>query len=576
MRRSLIHMTASLVLVMRWSGTPAAIAQTARGSHPERGGAVPSVPMSELTADQQVRQVLNRLAYGPRPGEVEGVRERGVDAWIDWQLYPERIADPEIDRLMQRYTLLRQSQNDLASDYAALVQARMARRRDTRDTANTLTAADSVAFAALAKTRAQLVGELQSARIARAIGSQRQLLEVMTDFWENHFNIYVRKGPPEPYYLVEYDRIIREHAFGTFRDLLGAVAHSPAMLFYLDNAQSRANPGAPTLAGERRGWLPSFFRRRGRRMNMPAARKSGGLNENYGRELLELHTLGVDGGYTQHDVVDVARALTGWTIRPPKQGGGFLFRSEWHDAGEKAILGHTLPAGRGEEDGEEVLDIIARHPATAHRIALQLARRFVSDSPPAALVDRGAQTFLRTGGNIREVVRTIVTSPEFFSQHAYHAKVKSPFEIVVSAARALDAQPDTTPRTALAVAHLGQPLFGHQAPDGWPETGESWMNAGAILSRINFGMAVAANRLPGISIDHFPGVDSLRRASRERQVDALVQHVLGGAVSPDMRKILLSGEHPLAAGTTQTATGPLSGIAQIIGLAIGSPEFQRH
>ena len=551
----------------------------------------------EQTADQQVIQVLNRLAFGPRPGDVANVRRIGVDAWIEQQLHPEHIDDSGVDQLLAHYTFMNQSQNDLAQEYADFVRARAERKLARQDTMNSASAADSMAFKELNRKRTQLVAELESARIARAVASNRQLLEVMTDFWENHFNIYVRKGAPEPYYLADYDRTIREHALGKFRDLLGAVAHSPAMLFYLDNAESRANPDAPILA-PRRIRAGRMFISGSTMLPRPNQNKKGanGLNENYGRELLELHTLGVDGGYTQQDVINVARAFTGWTIRPPKQGGGFIFRPEWHDAGEKVVLGHTLPAGRGEDDAEDVLDIVAHAPATAHFIALKLARRLVSDSPSSALVDRAAQTFLRKDGDIRAVVHTIVTSPEFFSARVYHAKVKSPFEVVVSAARALGAQPDTTARTAIAVAYLGEPLFGHQAPDGWPETGDSWMNTGAILNRINFGMAVAANRLPGASISNLPGADSLMRAPREVQVDAAVQDFLGGAVSPDMRKILLSGEHPLAANAaqaTQTAAtadtrkpaftrgglGPtpqLSGFAQVVGLAIGSPEFQRR
>lgn len=601
----------------------------------------------EQTADQQVMQVLNRLAFGPRPGEAAQVRAMGVDAWIDQQLHPERVDDTAMDQMLARYPMLQQDQNALAMQYA---QAQRELRMVKRDTAGPGTGdagqgIDTSALKMIRRSRAQIVGQLESARVARAVGSDRQLLEVMTDFWENHFSVFVGKNAVEPYYLTDYDRTIREHALGKFRDLLGAVAHSPAMLVYLDNAQSRANPGQPTLgrgAGAGMAFargasgqpdVETIIRRRHltpaqaqQLRQRAAAAKNAGLNENYGRELLELHTLGVDGGYTQQDVIEAARALTGWSIRPPAQGGGFIFRPEWHDAGEKTFLGHKLAAGRAEQDGEDVLDIVARSPATAHFIALKLARRFVSDSPSTALVDAAAQTFLKTGGDIREVVRTIVTSPEFFSSKAYHSKVKSPFEVVVSAARTLGATPDSTPRTALAVAYLGEPVFGHRDPNGWPETGESWMNTGAILNRINFGMAVAANRLPGATMRSLPGVDSLSSAPRAVQVDAVVSSILEGAASPDTRKILMSGEHPLAASAAQQAVvqqqtpatsgsdssmgemamarpvmpkgagkqgvpgvgralarnpivGPppqLTGLAQVLGLALGSPEFQRR
>lgn len=296
-----------------------------------------------------------------------------------------------------------------------------------------------------------------------------------------------------------------------------------------------------------------------------------GLNENYGRELLELHTLGVDGGYTQQDVIEVARALSGWTIRPPQEGGGFIFRPIMHDAAPKTVLGHALAGGRGIEDGEDVLDIVARHRSTARYIATKLARRFVSDTPSTALIDRAAATFTRTDGDIREVLRAIIQSPEFFATSAYRSKVKSPFEVVVSAARALGAEPDATPRTAGAVALLGQPLYAHQAPNGYPETGAAWINTGSILNRINFGLAAAAGRLPGLSAANSPLDARLSTAAREQQVDAVVSALLGGSVSPDTRAILLSGDHPMIA-----SGAALQGLAQIVGLALGSPEFQRR
>jgi hypothetical protein len=288
-----------------------------------------------------------------------------------------------------------------------------------------------------------------------------------------------------------------------------------------------------------------------------------------------------------------------------------------HDAGEKIVLGHKLKANRGIEDGEEVLDIVARNPSTAKYIATKLARRFISDNPPKAVIDDAAAVFLKTDGDIREVVRSIITSNEFYSQQAFRSKVKSPFEVVVSAMRAMNAEPDSTPRTALAIAYLGEPIYGHQAPNGYPETGDAWMNTGAILNRINFGIAAAANRLPGARVRSIPGIDSLASASRQKQVDAVVALLLGGSVSPDTRAVLLSGENPLLANAKTTditsdsasmnnnmtdmpminggpGNGPragaranpfgrpnaplpqLTGIAQVIGLALGSPEFQRR
>jgi uncharacterized protein (DUF1800 family) len=602
----------------------------------------------ELPADQQIIQALSRLTFGPRPGDVLKVRAMGLDKWIDQQLHPDKIDDRANEQFVASYGMLRQDQNDLLKQYA---EEQRAKREMKRDKAAATDAADSMAVRKERQQqlngRRQVVTQLQSSRVARAVGSERQLQEVMTDFWENHFNIYVAKGAPEPYYLTDFDEnVIRPHALGKFRDLLEAVAKSPAMLFYLDNAKSMADSTRPTLTvgggrdavggrraigGVRRGIGGVFgpmrvpVQRPQQRPQQLQQKQRPGLNENYGRELLELHTLGVDGGYTQQDVINVARAFTGWTIKPPAQGGGFIFRPQVHDAGEKVVLGHKLAAGRGEEDAEDVLDILAKSPATARFVSYKLARRFVSDSPSKALVDRATQTYLRTDGDIREVVRTIVTSPEFFSQQSFHSKVKSPFEVVVSAARALDAPPDSTPRSAQMIAYLGQPIFGHQAPNGWPETGDAWMNTGAILNRINFGMAAAAGRLPGIDIRVVPALDTIRSASREKQVDAVVATILNGMVSPDTRAVLLSGEHPMLAngaatgvqdmspaeassgiemsdGAMATTTNApvrqaknggggkkaalqgrgmgnipqLNGLPQIVGLALGSPEFQRH
>jgi uncharacterized protein (DUF1800 family) len=622
--------------------------------------AAPRLDHRELAADQQVIQALNRLTFGPRPGDVQKVRSMGLDKWIDLQLHPETIDDALFDQFAARYDILKQDPNDLLKQYADAQRERRMVKRDQSDTAQ-ISAEDRKAIQQIGLARRQFMGQLQSERVARAVASNRQLEEVMTDFWLNHFNVYAAKGPPEAYYLVQYERdVIRPNALGKFRDLIEVVAKSPAMLFYLDNARSMADSTRPHLANPGRGGFgnPDVVTRAGvmigrgairgrggvggfggligaigrtRRTLDPAQQQEmqqrlkqvqkGGLNENYGRELMELHTLGVDGGYTQQDVINVARALTGWSIQPPPMGGGFVFRPGMHDAGEKVVLGHKLAAGRGIEDGEDVLDILARSPATARFIATKLARRFISDNPPQSVVNDAAAVFLKTNGDIREVVRSIITSNEFFSQQAFRSKVKSPFEVVVSAMRALNAQPDSTPRTALAIAYLGEPLFGHQAPNGYPETGDAWMNTGAILNRINFGMSVAANRIPGANVAALPGIDTLRTAARASQVDAVVSALLSGSVSPDTRAVLLKGENPLAGnvadnhapasemgdpvatdnqdmgpnaarrinaipgkngprpGQLAGGLGPvpqLSGVAQIVGLALGSPEFQRR
>src|SRR2546429_4174036 len=445
-----------------------------------------------LTADERVRHVLNRLAFGPRPGDEAAVRSIGVDRWIARQLEPDSIDDGDGDSVLARFPTM-----SLAVAAAATIPGpppggrrappaapapplpmtpcadRFATAVEHLEARN-----DSLVLSQAERAASRLLTDLQATKLARAVVSRRQLQEVMVDFWENHFSVYSGKGP-ERYLLLPFDRdVIRPHALGHFRDLLGAVARSPAMLYYLDNWQSAAEPERPTLAQRGRG-----ARRR--------------INENFGRELLELHTLGVDGGYTQQDVIEVARAFTGWTIEDPERVGRFVFRPELHDAGPKVVLGDSLPAGRGVEDGEDVLTLLARHPATARFIATKLVRRFVSDTPPASLVKRAARTFRDSGGDIRAVLRTIFSSREFFSRAAYRAKIKSPFELVASALRGLGAAADTTPRTAQLVAQLGEPLYGHDAPNGYPETRRPWLRSGAVLGRINLGLALAAGPAPG-------------------------------------------------------------------------------
>ena len=574
---------------------------------------VPPTEPREQTADQQIRHVLDRLGFGPRPGDVARVRETGVDRWIALQLAPERVRDSATDAVVaSAFETYHADTRELVATAQAGQQAMRQRARQAvqqGDTANKRelradALRDDPRLREQLRRGRRVVADVQAVKLARAVTSERQLEEVMTDFWENHFSVFAGKGQTR-IFIPSYDRdVIRPRALGNFRDLRGAVAKSPAMLFYLDQFQSTVDSSHSPL-------------RKARAARVRPGGRARGLNENYARELLELHTLGVDGGYTQQDVIEVARALTGWTMNP-RQGASFVFRPEIHDADAKTVLGHRLAAGRGIEDGKEVLDLVARHPATARFIARKLAIRFVSDDPPPALVERAAATFRRTDGDIRETVRTIVTSPEFFSRAAYRAKVKSPFELVASALRAVGARADTTPRSAQLVAYLGAPIFGHQAPNGWPETGDAWMNAGAILNRINFGLALAGGRVPGASVAQWPEAARLRGAPREQQVDAVLSAFLGGEASPDTRDILIKGENPLAANLTaqgvETPVPPmtesraddamtsmertprprlggartgarqaplgrpvrLDGLAQVVGLAIGAPEFQRR
>jgi uncharacterized protein (DUF1800 family) len=327
-----------------------------------------------------------------------------------------------------------------------------------------------------------VVRDLQESKILRAVYSNRQLDEVLADFWFNHFNVFMDKGA-DRYLTTEYERdAIRAHVLGKFRDLLEATAKSPAMLFYLDNWQS---VGPNTAQALRLG--PNVQRR--------------GLNENYGRELLELHTLGVEGGYTQKDVTEVARCFTGWSINQPQRGGQFVFAPRLHDNGEKTVLGVKIPAGGGQSDGEKVLDIVADHPSTAHFISRKLAQRFVADDPPAALVERMAQTFLKTDGDVRAVIETMLGSREFWSEGAFRSKMKSPLEMVVSSVRASNGNVDFATALVNQVAQLGEPLYRKQEPTGYSNASREWMNTAGLMARMNFALQLAGNKVPGVTVE---------------------------------------------------------------------------
>jgi uncharacterized protein (DUF1800 family) len=524
--------------------------------------------------EAQAAHVLNRLAFGPRPGDVDRVVKLGIERWIEEQLRPESIVDQSGTRALagcQLWTLPFDSARSRMTHGAFILISRDSARR--------------LRYPQTYLANAQLV----ACRLARIEASDHQLLEVMTNFWENHFSVYGRTLANRTL-VIHWDRsVLRPNALGRFRDLLGAVAHSPQMLNYLDNDVSRAAPERPalkigqSLAGS---------------VGPNASQMPTGLNENYARELLELHTMGVDGGYTQADVIEVARALTGWTtptawrklprvsdaagfirIASPMMASlsageaSFVFDSTWHDAGEKTVLGKTLHAGRGVEDGEEVLDLLARQPSTARFIARKLAVRFVSDDPPDALIERAAQTFTRTDGDIREVVRTIVTSPEFLSPNAYAAKIKSPLELVLSTRRALAAPVDTVAEAVDLLLTLKQPPFGYPAPDGWPETGADWMNAGALIARMNFATSIARSELPSIPLENWPAW-ALSTAPFEKQVDGVLQALFPGRDLPKLRKALLAARPEIAKPDSPETRE--RAFRHVLALALGSAEFQRR
>ena len=491
-----------------------------------------SAPVDERT----IVHLLNRTSFGPRPGDVVRVQSMGVRAYLEQQLHPDTIGDDALQSALAPLTALSMSPIVFATDYyAPMATARQEFTNTQKPPASGIRLphlrGHLLPIAAVSlpgsekpvvvlqqapvtseelrfqRENQQVFEALQAQKLLRAVYSERQLQEVLTDFWFNHFNVDATKIEDRPV-MVAYERdVIRPHVLGKFRDLLEATAKSPAMLFYLDN------------------WLSA-----GRR-----------LNENYGRELLELHTLGVDGGYTQHDVIDVARCFTGWTMANPHDGLGFLYDDRKHDRGEKRVLGHRIKAGHGIEDGEQVLDIVARHPATARFIATKLARRFVADNPPPALVDRVARRFRQTDGDLREVMRAIFTSPEFVAAPAFDAKVKSPFEFVASALRATRAT-ITNPRAFVAtIASMGEPLYQCQPPTGYAERAAAWVNTGALVSRLNFALAFAANGLNAAIVE-------ARSVDAPDQLSATTRTAVDGAKTPALR----------------------------VGVWLGSPDFQRR
>jgi uncharacterized protein (DUF1800 family) len=423
-------------------------------------------------------------------------------------------------------------------------------------------------------------GELSEAKLLRAIYSERQLEEVMTDFWYNHFNVFIGKGP-DRYMITAYERdVIRPHVLGKFKDLLVATAKSPAMLFYLDNWESVGPRSELALYGQqqrprfRRGPFGGIYRmppRPQQNKNRPS-----GLNENYAREIMELHTLGVDGGYTQKDVTELAKVLTGWSIDKPQQGGSFKFNERAHEPGPKYIFGQKIRE-HGEGEGMEMLDLLARHPSTAKFISKKLAMRFVSDHPPQSLVDRMAETFQKKDGDIREVLRAMFTSPEFWAADAYRAKVKTPLEFVASSVRASGVEVQNALPLVQFLNRMGMPLYGMQPPTGYSMKSEAWVNSAALLTRMNFALQLGSGKLPGTSLD----AQALLRGATPQDADAalavLENGILGGDVSAQthavMRKQL---NDPKVTQRKLDDPGRAPNYGAIAGLIMGSPEFQRR
>jgi uncharacterized protein (DUF1800 family) len=423
---------------------------------------------------------------------------------------------------------------------------------------------------AMNNPRGVITDELMQAKLLRAVYSERQLEEVMTDFWLNHFNVFINKGADHLFLTCYEQDVIRPHALGRFEDLLVATAKSPAMLFYLDNWLSIGPNSMQALN------VPLHAPRNGPYRYPPNPRAKGkqnsGLNENYGRELMELHTLSVNGGYTQRDVTEVAKVFTGWTIDKPNQGGGFMFDERKHEPGPKFVLGHRIKF-KGEAEGREVLHILATSPQTAHFISLKLAQRFVSDDPPPALVDRMAKTFLKKKGDIREVLSTLFHSPEFWDENAYRAKVKTPLEFVVSAVRASGADVDNAMPLARQLAKMGMPLYGAQPPTGYSMKAETWVSSSALLERMNFALALAAGKIRGAKID-LAQLEGNPAPSADPAValSSMEGKLLADNVSKQTHDSILAQMQ----GQSNGAKSKPPDASMIAGLLLGSPEFQRR
>ena len=612
-----------------------------------------AIERSPLSENQKLVHLLNRITYGPRPGDLETVRARGVVRFIEQQLNPADISDAELDARLRPLETISLSTQELGAlfphpalrrrlvEKGLIDQADFPRRRSRQQgetqlfqeprMANSFVTPpeelrsesqaegmrwEDEAFHDIPQSRARrrdwargasnpiygqitrlaepihleaergrngsrtvagvnrpglIVMQMQAAKLTRAIHSERQLEAVMVDFWLNHFNVYARKGGPMPVLLPDYERdVIRPHALGKFRDLLGATAQAPAMLFYLDNFQSIS---------------PDSF---------VGKRRDRGLNENYARELMELHTLGVDGGYTQQDVIEVAKVFTGWTFlggrsremarmgrrrfgvqmsAPVFRESGFVFLPPAHAPGDKTVLGRRIRQG-GMDEGEQVLDILAAHPSTARFLATKLVRRFVADEPPTGLVDHVTRSYTRTGGDISAMLRTILYSPQFWSEETFEAKTKKPLELFAGAVRALGGDFTPTPMAILAMQRMGEPLYLCQPPTGYPDVGEEWLNTGTLLYRWKFALGVASGKMPGVKAEVPDDVaDGDVTEVLTKLADRLFRAQLSETTQTKIEKTV--AEQLAQRGDPEAPLGDRE-IRYLTGLVLGSPEFQRR
>ncbi len=512
------------------------------------------------TAEARAIHLLQRATYGPRSNDISKVMELGVEGWLDWQMRPEQIDDIEFKTRLSNYGAATMSPTELLAEYPP---PRVLQERLGEGDSLTPERRRQLMREMGASPPGRILAELASARLQRAVYSEQQLEAIMTEFWFNHFNVFWGKGPTR-WLVSDYENnSIRPHVFGKFEKMLAATASHPAMLVYLDNWRS-AGPESQAAR---------FVERRGGTL---------GLNENYARELLELHTLGVDGGYTQHDVVEVARAFTGWTLdngrewgrgmrreQSQRRGGlpdrvAFKFRRQMHDQGQKTVLGRTLPSGQGIEDGLEVLHMLALHPSTAHHLATKLVEAFVSDSAPASLVDEIAGIYLETEGDLRAVTQALFTAEQFYVAENIGAKVKSPFELIASALRMSAADVGSSRRLFGALRELGHVPYLETAPTGYPNTDPEWVSSGAMLQRLNFGLALAAGRIDNVNLNLLPG-----SSTTIDPVTAVLDALLPGVNTAQLESVV-------RADLETNAISARERDMRTVGLVLGSPEFQYH
>ncbi len=626
-----------------------------------------------LTSDQKIAHVLNRLTFGATPGYFEKVKAIGFEQFIEQQLDPGSIKDELAEAKTSNLEVFKLSTAEIFAKYPN--PGALLRMLETNEQANARSLDQNQNNATVSpedqmkrrqqiaeiyrkydfKPAQQIAAQVLSNRILRATYSERQLQEVMVDFWQNHFNVFVGKNPVR-WYIPSYERdVLRKHALGNFKDLVVGTAQHPAMLAYLDNFENvapnsqlaNANPRAqrfqrqlengqlPAVARERikrnRGLTDAQLDQRLKQMQQAGANMRGrGINENYARELMELHTLGVDGGYTQKDVTEVARCFTGWTIADPRgyrkvsasvinknedrryermqarfeipddvESGEFYFNSRWHDGSEKVVLGQKIKEG-GMKDGLKVIDLLVKNPATAKFIARKLAVKFVNDNPSEALVSRIAQAFQKSDGDIKTTLRALFNDAEFFAAENYRAKIKTPFELMVSSLRALGADTRFSGALLALARKLGEVPYGYQAPTGYPDSAEDWVNTGALLERMNFAVALSSNRIPQTNVNLKQFEAKTPGEIFERSVAA----ILRGEVSSETKSALLKQldkplpelkleepeEEPIEEMppmqmpvgrrlNRQVRLLPPTGnpeVFKIVGLLLGSPEFQRQ